>query len=195
MEGRMGKQTKESLRRFFTEKRNQLDPKIVRNTSAKIVQHLLHHPIYQNSNTLMVYLSFRNEVDLTLLIENAWQQRKKVIVPKTNPTNKQMVPYFIQSWNELEEGNYGILEPLICDKNPFPIDQIELVLVPGLAFDQEGYRLGYGGGYYDRFFDRYRKLPYLIGVAYDFQLVQHLPRDDHDYSVNEICTEKGCIKL
>ncbi|MFV9511846.1 5-formyltetrahydrofolate cyclo-ligase [Tepidibacillus sp. LV47] len=187
--------TKKNLRQFFLEKRNQLDSFTVKEKSEKINQNLLTHPLYQLSQRVMVYLSFKNEVDLKGLIEHAWKQGKQVIAPKTNSKTKQIDPYLIRSWSELEKGILGILEPKTCDKNPFPLKEIELVLVPGLAFDYQGYRLGYGGGYYDRFFDRFAKPPYRIGIAYDFQRVPHLPRDDHDYPVDEICTEKGCFKL
>ncbi|WP_339060974.1 5-formyltetrahydrofolate cyclo-ligase [Tepidibacillus marianensis] len=187
--------SKQSLRQYFTERRNQLTKEDVRESSEVIIERLLHHPIYQKSNIVMAYLAFRHEVDLTPLIEQAWIEGKQILIPKTDRKSKQMEPYRMESWDEVKEGNYGILEPVQCDKSPFSLHQIELVLVPGLAFDEEGYRLGYGGGFYDRFFDRFTNLPHCIGIAYDFQYITYIPRDKHDYPMKEICTEKGCTKL
>jgi len=186
---------KESLRKQFSYKRNEMEEENVRESSEQIMKRLLDHPIFQKSHVMMVYLAFRKEVDLTRLIEVVWNQGKQVLIPRTDRTTKQMEPFLVKSWEEVETGNYGILEPIECDKSPFPLEQIELVLVPGLAFDREGYRLGYGGGFYDRFFDRFDCIPYRIGIAYQFQMITYLPREEHDYPMNEICTEMGCLKL
>jgi len=94
---------------------------------------------------------------------------------------------------ELEIGTYQLLEPIVDKKMPFPISNIEVVLIPGVAFDRNGYRLGYGGGYYDRFFANCLTPMYKIGIAYDIQIIDHLPVLKHDYPVDEIITEEQKI--
>ena len=189
------KATKESLRQYFLEIRDQLKPQYIQKASDEVANHLLHHPRFKESETILIYMAFRNEVDLSQIVHEAWKQGKQILVPKTNKKDKKMEPYLLTSWDELVIGNYGIFEPNVSDKYPFPFANIELVLVPGLAYDRKGYRLGYGGGYYDRFFDQFAHLPYRIGVGFDFGQVEELPHEPHDYPVNEICTEMGCTKL
>lgn len=192
---RDNKELKGILRKEFLQKRNELANDFIEKASAKIVQRIVIHHLYNHSENILMYVPIKREVNIIPLIEHSWSIGKKVLIPKTNPLTKKMEPFLISSWEDTEIGNYQITEPKIKNKKPFFIDKIDLVIVPGLIFDWEGNRLGYGGGYYDRFFNGIPKLPYRIGVAYDFQLIDSLPTEGYDITMNEVITEKGHIIL
>lgn len=182
---------KTELRKELLSKRLKLDQTMVIEKSVLIVDRLLRHSEYLKAKTIMAYIPIKNEVNIKRLIEQAWKDQKQILLPKVDPVNKRMEVYPVVHWNELELGNFQIPEPKIGVIPPFPIADIDVVLIPGVSFDQDGFRLGYGGGYYDRFFDRFDVLPYRIGIAFDMQIVDKLPVEQHDYPVNEVITEKN----
>lgn len=184
---------KAELRKELIKKRNNLSVNEINQFSELISDKIIGNLYFQKANNILAYISFRNEVDVSKIIEKAWNLNKQVLIPKTNLTKKNIQPYEINSWGELQIGNYQLLEPIIDNKETFPIADVEVVLVPGVAFDKNGYRLGYGGGFYDRFFATCQTTLYKIGVAYDFQVIDELPVLDHDCIVNEIITEKQII--
>lgn len=148
------------------------------------------------SAAFMVYVPFRSELDLSKLIEWGWQTGRDVIAPRCIAADRSMTLHYLRSWEDLRPGAYGIMEP-----NPAvtpPIDNgyaPDVVLVPGLAFDRQGGRLGYGGGYYDRFAEAQlaqteeaaRAL--WIGMSFEAQLVDEVPLEEHDFKVHGIITE------
>ncbi|OEG00263.1 5-formyltetrahydrofolate cyclo-ligase [Vulcanibacillus modesticaldus] len=186
---------KAKMRKEYLEKRNLLSSKDVEQYSMIISEKILSHPSFVNAKTIMAYIPFRNEVDIRLVIEKAWAIGKQILVPKTEPKIKKIEPYLISSWEDLELGHFNVYEPITLNKKPFNGAEIDLVLVPGVAFDKKGYRLGYGGGYYDRFFNHNKMIQNKIGIAYDFQILEQLPIDNHDYPVKELITEKRNIKI
>lgn len=189
------KTIKKELREKYLNLRVDLDKSKALDYSKNISNKIANLPIYRNANVIMVYIPFNNEVDIRTLIEDALKQKKTVLVPKTVKETKQLLAYQINSWGDLELGNFKVYEPKTKGKSPFPAEDIELILIPGLAFDVEGYRLGYGAGYYDRFFARFFKLPARIGIAFDFQIVNSLPADNHDIPVSLIITENRKISI
>ncbi|MGD9678223.1 MAG: 5-formyltetrahydrofolate cyclo-ligase [Vulcanibacillus sp.] len=184
---------KVELRKKLINERNNLNTNKIELLSKIISDKIMDSNYFKKASNVLVYIPFRNEVDIRDVIEKAWQLNKQVIVPKTNLIEKKMYPYLINSWEELELGNYQLLEPIVDKKMPFPISNIEVVLIPGVVFDRNGYRLGYGGGFYDRFFADCLTPIYKIGIAYDFQIIDHLPVLKHDYPVDEIITEEQKI--
>jgi len=144
----------------------------------------------------MVYVPFRSELDLTKLIEWGWQSGREVIVPRCIAADRSMTLHYLRSWDQLASGAYGIMEP-----NPLVTPAIEkgfvpdIVFVPGLAFDRKGGRLGYGGGYYDRFAASQLELAgeaartLWIGTAFEAQLVDEVPLEEHDLPMHGIITE------
>lgn len=181
---------KKQLREKFLQMRNNISINQIKEASKIICSKIINHHQFKDAQNILVYIPFRKEVEIKELIEEAWRLGKGVLVPKTEKQHRQMSIYEITSWQDLELGNYGIYEPKVNDKMPFIIDNINLVIVPGVAFDAKGFRLGYGGGYYDRFFDRFKKQPFKIGVAFEMQMVEQLPVDEHDYPVDQIITEE-----
>ncbi|UVI31163.1 5-formyltetrahydrofolate cyclo-ligase [Paenibacillus spongiae] len=161
------------------------------------VSWLEHH----RTASFMVYVSFRTELDTSLLIEWGWQSGLNVIVPRCIPQDRSMELFAIRDWRELKPGAYGILEPDPTKAIRLDIDKEmpEAVFVPGLAFDRSGGRLGYGGGYYDRFRDRLAAsaanaggaFPPWIGLGYEAQWVEAVPMEIHDARVSAVITEQG----
>lgn len=144
-------------------------------------------------STICVYIPFRGEVDLRPLIHWAWERGLQVAVPKTNRATRSMSMHPITGFQDLEPGNWGIAEPK-SHIPPLELQTISVVFVPGLAFDLRGGRLGYGGGYYDRFFRMAAEAgvkPLAVGAAYHFQLVERVPTEAHDMRVDQIVTERG----
>lgn len=150
--------------------------------------------------SVMAYVPFRSELDTTLLIEWCWRRGLTVIVPRCTRSDRSMELYAIKAWDELMPGAYGIREPdpsaaERCKPGFVP----DIVFVPGIAFDRHGGRLGYGGGYYDRFRDRLSMLtrasgsamPAWIGLGFETQLLAAVPMDVHDAFVDGIITEQG----
>lgn len=142
----------------------------------------------------MVYIDFRNEVETNLIIDDLLTQNKEVCIPISVPKTKEMIlSKIINPQKELIKGTYGILEPKEEYIRKVDPDTLDLIIVPGVAFDKDGYRIGYGGGYYDRFLDKLSKATPSIGIAFDLQILHKVPKDFFDHPVDFIVTEKEII--
>lgn len=193
MDNNLCDNNKKELRKEYKMLRNQMDLTNVEKKSKLIVEKVIDSDFFVKAKNIMVYVPYKNEVDIRKVFEIAWERRKQILVPKTDSLTKKMEPYVIKSWDELIIGNYNIYEPNNNKKKPFLIDKIDVILVPGIIFARDGYRIGYGGGYYDRFFERFKDLPLIVGIAYDFQILDFLPNDNYDYPVSEIITDEQVI--
>ena len=138
-----------------------------------LTEQLCNHPLYQQAKTIYAYLSYNQEVRTEYLIAAAWRDGKKVAVPKI--INDEMVFLTLEEGDPIAEGYKGIPEPV----KEIPMDDpTALVLLPGLAFDPTGRRLGYGGGFYDRFLSA-EPHP-TVALCFDFQMLEHLETEEHD---------------
>ncbi len=156
--------------------------------SIKITRRILLLPEFRKSKSVLLYYPYKNEVDVRFLIKHLLKENKKFIfLPKVS--NNRIIPVKVDFPVVLKRGFAGIKEP---DGIEFPERVIDLVIVPGVAFDYQGYRLGYGGGFYDRFLSNSKA--YKVGVAYDFQIVDRLPHGEHDVPVDVIVTPTQTIK-
>ena len=136
----------------------------------------------------MFFVSFNNEIDTHGMIEDALKN-KIVVVPKV--LHHEIEPSVIISFDNLiPSGKFGILEPIEAMKIPWK--KIDLVLVPGIVFDKNGHRIGYGLGFYDKFLKKVPKA-IKIGLAFDFQIVDKVPREEHDVPVDLVVTDKEVI--
>lgn len=185
---------KKQLRSQILNKRKDLDVDIVAAKSVKIFELLRSMNLYQSAKNVMVYIDFRNEVKTNHIINDLLSKDKKVVIPISVPKTREMIlSQLLNPEKELTKGTYGILEPkkeYIREVNP---ETIDLILVPGVAFDEKGYRLGYGGGYYDRFLDKLTKNTPSIALAFDVQIIEKVPTDIHDHPVDSIVTESRII--
>ena len=183
---------KKEIRQRILGLRNALPPEMIAAASTEIVRRLTGLPGIRAAATLMVYLSFGSEVDTDALIRWGWAEGKRIAVPLCSPEGCCLTPCLIGDFAELEKGHYGIREPRATCLRPADPGRIDAVLVPAVAFDSRGYRVGYGGGYYDRFLPRIPRAV-RIGVAFAGQVVAAVPAEAHDLPVDLIVTEEGLI--
>lgn len=160
--------------------------------SHRIIETLKQTDEYKNARIIMCFVSFKDEVETHQFIKDALADGKKIYVPYIIQPEKLMVPAEILNFEEeLEPGHYDILCPKeeclrLKDKS-----EIELVITPGVIFDEEGYRIGYGAGFYDRFFSQLSPTVPKVAIAFSLQQTDTLPRDEFDIPVDKLITENG----
>ena len=149
-----------------------------------LTERFLQHPFYQEAKTIATYLSFPHEFQTQELIEQALKDDKKVLIPKTYP--KGRMEFVVYHPQQLVKTSFGLLEPQ-GDLEVVEPSQIDLIHVPGLAFTTEGYRIGYGGGYYDRYLEHFAG--HTMSTIYPCQ-VQEFNSEDHDIAVQEVLIDE-----
>ncbi|MDP3486386.1 MAG: 5-formyltetrahydrofolate cyclo-ligase [Bacillota bacterium] len=182
---------KQLLRKTVLAKREGLPSAEQAQLSSRVIDALRQSEVLSRSTKILAYLPFRGEVDLMPLFDWLEHQGKSLAFPKImDKASGYMEPYFVDApWrNYVKPGAFNILEPDGNMADPYLLD---LVLVPGVAFDRESYRLGFGGGFYDRFIPRLGTHALRVGIAYQFQVMTEIPRDPHDIALDGICTERG----
>lgn len=176
---------KTNLRKQMKTRLEQLsDEKRVKYT-GQLAEQLSNLVEWQQAKTIGITISIPPEISTYSIIELAWQEGKKVAVPKCYPKEKTMEFKFISSFDQLESVYSGLLEP-VNGTETTAVNEMDLIIVPGLAFTKEGHRLGFGGGYYDRFLTTYKGNT--LALAFPFQLVDDLPMEMHDIPVQKIIT-------
>jgi 5-formyltetrahydrofolate cyclo-ligase len=183
---------KEDIRRRVLQARNAMTREEIAAGSLAIVERLIELDQIRRAPTLMVYLGFGSEVIVDGLILWGWGEGKRIAVPLCRPESRELIACRIDGFGELGRGHYGIREPMAGFIRPVSPGEIEAVVVPAVAFDRRGCRVGYGGGYYDRF------LPGLlhaarIGAVFARQIVEKIPADPYDAAVDRIVTETELI--
>lgn len=178
---------KASIRKDVLQKMKDLEPEIKRVADQALIQRLRSLPAYQEASVMATYLSFPHEVDTSFLIDAAQADGKQVVIPKTYPKGRmEFVAYDPQ---KLKQTSFGLLEP---EEGSQAIDQseIDLIHVPGVAFQKDGYRLGYGGGYYDRYLSDFDGAT--VSTIYACQEVDFSPAF-HDIPVQEVLMDESTI--
>ena len=155
--------------------------------SGQIAGRLYELNEWQHAHTIGITISVDEEVSTYEMIERAWQEGKRVAAPKCDRLSRTMTFREIRSWDDLEKVYMNLREPIPARTKEISADEIELLIMPGIAFTEKGDRLGYGGGYYDRFLPHYSG--HTIALAYSAQLVPSIPMDEHDKRVQKIVTE------
>ena len=150
-----------------------------------LTERFLQHPFYQEVKTIATYLSFPHEFQTQELIKRMLKDGKKVLIPKTYP--KGRMEFVVYDPKQLAKTSFGLLEPQ-GDLEVVEPSQIDLIHVPGLAFTREGYRIGYGGGYYDRYLEHFAG--HTMSTIYPCQ-VQEFNSENHDIPVQEVLTYEG----
>ncbi|MFC2948169.1 5-formyltetrahydrofolate cyclo-ligase [Virgibacillus sediminis] len=160
-------------------------------TERKMVDRLLESVLWSHASTVGVTVSQGIEWNTKPIIEAAWQLGKMVYVPKCIPAGRVMTFYQLDHFDQLELGAHGLLEPVPDESREIKKDGIELLIVPGILFDQEGYRIGFGGGYYDRFLIDYPNRT--VSIVSEKQMISHLPKESFDIPVQYLVTEKEIV--
>jgi len=183
-------QNKKSLRAQMIAKRDLLKPDYIYAAEEAALKKLVSKEAYQQAETVMLYMDFRNEFPTGKLISNIISSGKTLVLPLTDK-DFTITPYAIPSQNGtitdfLKISSLGILEPNPDYCTAIDPKMIDLVIVPGVAFDQSGNRLGYGKGCYDHFLPKLRKDTVKLALAYDFQILESIPTDSNDIKMDDI---------
>ncbi len=185
---------KRQIRKYILDIRNNMSSEETDRLSDKIISTLVKLPIFKKSPNVMLYLSFNNEVDTFRLIDYCKQHDKKVIVPFCIKDGVKIIPTEIKDVEkDLVKSNFGYMEPRQEIVKTVDIEKIDLIIVPGISFDKRCYRIGFGGGYYDRFLGKLNfKIP-TIGLAYDYQIISSVPEEHFDIPLDYVITDKRII--
>lgn len=149
-----------------------------------LTERLLHHPFYQEAKVIATYLSFPHEFQTQELIEQVLKDGKKVLIPKTYP--KRRMEFVVYNPQQLVKTSFGLLEPQ-GELEVVEASQIDLIHVPGLTFTMQGYRIGYGGGYYDRYLEHFSG--HTLSTVYPCQIQDFIP-ENHDIPVQEVLIDE-----
>lgn len=183
---------KKVLREALINKRSSLSKEKAALKSRQIFTELRATTLYKEAERVMLYIAFRNEVHTEEIIDDLLQRGKRVFIPITVHSTKAIILSELKNpIEDLQPGNFGVLEPKPEAVREVDPSLLDLVLVPGVGFDKKGYRIGYGAGYYDRFLPRLSPDIPTVGLAYQLQLVDELPIDQYDYPLQYIITEEG----
>jgi len=184
---------KQELRAHIKETKITLSRTTIQEDSNKIANKLLNSSWFNECNQVFCYVSFNQEVITNNIILTALERNKKVAVPKI--VNHEMKFFYITSLEELKPGILGIPEPFSGEEATPSDTKASLCIVPGLAFDRQRNRIGYGKGYYDKFFTKYMDKPIRkIALAFNFQIYDNLPAEEYDKKVDRIITPTRIIE-
>jgi 5-formyltetrahydrofolate cyclo-ligase len=181
-------QTKQELRALILDHIKAQKEEVALSKSRAILEKMMSLTAFKNARTILCYASFKGEVDTFSLMQKAMELNKRVALPLVRKEEKRIVPVLIRSLQELKPGAYGILEPADSFDRIDP-SELDLIVVPGVAFDRHNNRLGRGAGYYDRFLSEVPATVPTIALAYDFQVIDTLPGiEGHDRPVSYLLT-------
>lgn len=170
---------KKSLRQQIKQKKREMTAEQIEAASARLGQLFAQCEPYRKAKTVYFYLPYNQEVRTVPMLERALSEGKRVAVPKVYGDEMKFI--YIDDLSGIEKGSFGIPEP-VAD-GPVADDPTALVLMPGLAFDRQGHRIGYGGGFYDKFLSAEPDHP-TVALCYDFQMVEHLETEEFDIPVD-----------
>lgn len=184
---------KSFVRKEILQKRGSLPDRELMERGERIKGHFFGLKEFKEAKTVMFYVSKGKEVPTEDLIRRSIRMGKRVLVPLTDLENERIIPCEVKDPDgELEFGAFGVKEPRKGFRRPVDPGDIDLVIVPGVAFDRRGHRLGYGKGFYDRFLAEAKKAD-SVGLAYRFQVLREVPVEKHDVSVGKVVTEDGIL--
>ena len=179
---------KDKIRKELIKKRKSLSKTEVLEKSSQIKKKLFESDEFKQSYVVLFYVSYGNEVYTHDMIKECLKNNKKMIVPISNIEKRSLTLSELNNWNDLEPGSYGILKPKKDKIKETPIESIDIIIVPGVGFDELGCRIGHGLGYYDNLLEKSVNAIH-IGLAFEFQIVEKVPIESHDLPVDIIITE------
>ncbi len=185
---------KTTLRRVATARRAALDPAARQAASAAIGAAVTARLLALQPSGLMVYAAMRDEVDPAAITAAALAAGLPLAYPLIDWTTRLLRPIHLRVPERLQPGRFGVPEPPLDQREPFEPDDLAIVLVPGLAFDARGYRLGYGAGMYDQLLGALPARTLRWGLAFEAQLVDRVPDEAHDQPLDAVVTETRWIE-
>ena len=185
---------KKEFRKKVINLRKEKDKDFIKHNSDIITDKLLNLDCIKNAKNIMLYLDFNNEVSTYSLIKKLLNLGKIVSSPITLKEERKLIPSQITDLkNGIQYGTYNIREPKPECSPAINIKDLDVVIVPAVAYDKNCYRLGYGGGFYDRFLENLRKDAVTIGIAFDLQIFDEVPKEAHDAQLDYIVTESRIL--
>ncbi len=186
---------KEHLRRYILRLRDRQSPGEIEQKSIEITDQVLHLHEYVRARGIACYINKGSEVNTRPLIRKTLDQDKRVLLPVVKKGDIELFFSEIKDLGtELAPGSFGILEPKPEFLRPENLDAVDVLFVPGIAWDKEGYRLGWGRGYFDRVLKTLPAHTRSAGLAFNMQLIHRIPRDQFDLPVDMVVTESRVIR-
>lgn len=186
--------SKRTLRKLILEKRDAVAMSTRKKWDEEVFKRIIHNEFYINSNIIFTFVSFGSEVNTHQIINLALNDNKIIYVPKIKSKEKGIEIFRINSLSDLKTGYFGILEPSE-NCSAANSSNIDLILMPGVAFDRQGGRLGYGAGFYDGFLTKMSKNVAKVALAYQLQVVDTVPMESSDIRIDGIITNDSFIHV
>lgn len=183
---------KKALRRELLTRRRGMDLHSWGYSSHAAQQRLISMTVFEQSRCIALYAAIQHEVDTGELFEAALQHGKQVLFPVVCGNRLQF--HQVTSRDQLSHGAFGILEPSLLEPEHL-LETADLIVVPGVAFDLQGHRIGFGKGYYDRCLSELSERPFLVGLCHDFQLLERIPAEGHDIRMQYVVTDQRVVKV
>jgi 5-formyltetrahydrofolate cyclo-ligase len=184
---------KKSLRKMIRERLATMNPAVAHAKSMAACRRLVAQPEFERAKAIMIYLPMPDEVDLTPVALRGWQEQKIIAAPRISWDRRHMIPIEIRSLESVVEGRRGLREP--GDGEPVPLQMLDLVVVPALAYDRRGNRLGRGAGFYDRFLASPTFRGVATGLAFREQLTEDVPVCENDVPVHMLVTDEEVLRF
>lgn len=182
-------ETKKELRKRVLNIRNSMSIENVEKNSSIIIDKIVNTDIYKQSKVVFIYMDFNKEVMTSQLIKRMLSEKKRVVIPYTDKINTELIPSEITKQADLKLNSFGYYEPVSI--MPVDPEEIDLVIVPGVVFDKQLNRIGFGKGYYDKILIKLKPSAVKIAVAHEFQVFELIPTEEHDIKMDMIITEKS----
>lgn len=188
-------ESKGELRKKILNIRNSMPEEEAVNKSRLIIDKLTDLDEYMRSRTVFVYMSFKNEVITSALIKRMLSENKRVVIPYTDTKNTVIIPSELKSTEEdLVLSPFGYYEPIYEKIKAVGPEEFDMIITPGVVFDKRLNRVGFGKGYYDRLLCRKRKDAKAVAIAYEFQVLNEVPAEEHDIKMDMIITESNIYR-
>jgi len=184
---------KKSLRKHIIETLSKLSKTAYEEDSITIHNRLFEDPDWIQANVIGITISKFPEVDTYQIIKKAWESGKQIVVPKCYSKERQLSFRTLTDFSQLESVYYGLLEPIEAVTKELEPGEIDLLIVPGVVYSREGYRIGFGGGYYDRFLTRFSGKT--LSLAFSCQVIDKFDKEDHDMKIAKIITNVGVFTI
>ncbi|MEX2104238.1 MAG: 5-formyltetrahydrofolate cyclo-ligase [Bacilli bacterium] len=185
--------TKKEIRQKVLLCRSEMPEADRKRYDSEIERRLIALKTYKEALSVLFFSSFRDEVDLWSVMDHSWQMGKTILLPKMTKDTNALDLFEVDNKKQLKPGQWGILEPDPTQTQPIDPKRVSLVIMPGVAFDRHGNRLGYGKGFYDRLLMRIPHHVKRIAVAYHCQLIDEVPTEPHDKKLDGLITERETI--
>ncbi len=185
---------KKALRNELRQRLRRIGEDELAERSHAAAQRLFDEPVFDRARVVMIFLSMPNEIDTRPIALRCWQRQKTVTAPLVHFEQRHMIPVVIRSLNDpMDTDERGLSNPV--EGGPMPIEDIDLLIVPGLGFDPQGHRIGRGAGFYDRFLSQPGFRATTFGLSFDEQVVDTVPTQAHDVPLDGLITDRRTLRF